>query len=146
MEETLRHREAFEFYYALGSNRSYPQVASQFTISLTSVKKWAKSFKWQDRVKERDIKNTRKLEEKTDETIIQAKSKYLAIIQNTLYKYEVALQSGDIKINNVKDLATLANLEMSLREEEVPEEDKTINIIFKTLPKRDITNLNDGGK
>lgn len=138
MKETLRHRKAFEYYYSLGSKRSYPQVASLFTVSLTSVKKWAKSFKWQQRVRDRDIKNANKLEEKTDETILEAKLKYLTIIQDTLQKYETALQSGEIKINSVKDLATLANLEMSLREEEVPEDDKTVNIIFKTLPKQDI--------
>lgn len=138
MQEKLRHREAFEYYYSLGSSRSYPQVASQFTVSLTSVKKWAKEFNWQVRVRDRDIKNARKLAKQTDETLLEAKTKYLTIIQNTLQEYEAALQSGDIKINSVKDLAALANLEMSLREE-VPEEDKTVNVIFKTLPKQEIT-------
>lgn len=136
MQEKLRHREAFEYYYSLGSSRSYPQVASQFTVSLTSVKKWAKSFNWQERVLDRDMKNARKLEKQTDETLLETKAKYLTIIQDTLQKYESALQSGDIKISSVKDLATLANLEMSLREEEVPEEDKTVNIIFKSVKKQ----------
>lgn len=143
MEETLRHREAFEYYYGLGDGRSYPQVASRFTVSLTSVKKWAKSFQWQQRVRERDIKNAQKLEEQTNETILHTKSKYLNIIQSTLQRYEEALQSGDIKITSVKDLATLVNLEMSLREEESPEEDKTVNIIFKSLPKQDVTHINN---
>jgi len=53
MKETLRHREAFEYYYVLGNDRSYPQVASKFTVSLTSVKKWAKEFNWQQRVQDR---------------------------------------------------------------------------------------------
>jgi len=142
MEETLRHREAFEYYYGLGDGRSYPQVASRFTVSLTSVKKWAKSFNWRERVRDRDMENAQKLEEQTNETILHTKSKYLHIIQSTLQRYEEALQSGDIKITSVKDLATLANLEMSLREEEILEEDRTVNIIFKTLPKQDIRNMN----
>jgi hypothetical protein len=31
---------------------------------------------------------------------------------------------------------------MSMRAEEVPEEGKTVNLIFKKLPKQDIRNMN----
>ena len=132
MKETLRHQEAFEYYYSLGHERSYPQVASEFTVSLTSIKKWAKSFNWQQKVKERDIKNACKLEEITNESLLASKAKYINIIQDTLQQYRIALQSGSIKITSVQDLEKLARLEMSLRENEITEEDRTVNIIFKT--------------
>ena len=131
MEETLKHVEAFEYYYSLGDNRSYPQVASQFTVSLTSIKKWAKSFKWQQRVQERDIENKKKLEERTDTTIVDAKSKYLVVIQATLYQYMKALKSGNIRVKSVKDLETLIKLELLLREGETPTNDKVVNIVIE---------------
>lgn len=143
LNETLRHLEAFEFYYALGNDRSYPQVASRFTVSLTSVKKWAKEFQWQERVKERDIKNAKSLSEITDETLIATKTKYIDIIQDTLRQYCIALQSGSVKINSVQDLERLARLEISLREEETSEAEKTVNIIFKTKKINPLQTVNE---
>jgi transposase len=128
MQETLRHQEAFDYYYSLSHDRSYPQVASEFTVSLTSVKKWAKAFNWQQRVKERDINNSKKLEERTDTSIVDARAKYLVILQASLYHYMEALKSGNIKINSVKDLETLAKLEMLLREGELPSGNGVVNI------------------
>ena len=128
MEETLKHVEAFEYYYSLGHVRSYPQVASEFTVSLTSIKKWAKTFKWQQRVKERDINNAQTLEEKTDSTLVEAKSKYLLVLQASLFQYLKALKSGNIRINSVRDLETLIKLELLLRDGEAPAGDKEINI------------------
>lgn len=131
MNETLRHQQAFEYYYSLGHERSYPQVASEFTVSLTSIKKWAKTFKWQQRVQERDINNAQILEEKTDTKMVDARSKYLLVIQATLYHFMKALKSGNIRINSVKDLETLAKLELLLREGEAPSKDEIVNIIIE---------------
>ena len=81
MQETLRHRDAFEFYYSLGDSRSLPQVAQRFTVSERSVKKWSRVFGWQDRVAERDAKNAEKLAKKTDTTIVAQKAKYLQVVR-----------------------------------------------------------------
>ena len=140
MKETLRHQEAFEYYYLLGNDRSYPQVASKFTVSLTSVKKWAKEFKWQQRVQDRDTKNAITLSAKTDFTIIEVKTKYLNLIGRTLSKYEEALQSGNINISSVQDLEKLAKLEMFLRKDETTKEDTNVNIIFKRVETENISN------
>lgn len=137
MKETLRHREAFEFYYSLGSKRNCRKVAVEFQVSERSVYNWSKWLNWQCRVEERDMKNAKKIEKKTDDTIVEARTKYITIIRETLHKYESALQSGDIKINSVADLERLAKLEMDLREDEVAEEDKIINIIFDTAENED---------
>jgi transposase len=128
MNETLRHQQAFDYYYSLGHERSYPQVASEFTVSLTSIKKWAKAFKWQQRIIDRDIENAQKLEEKTNNTIVDARSKYLIVIQATLHQFMKKLKSGNIRINSVKDLETLAKLELLLREGEVPSSNGVVNI------------------
>lgn len=49
MKEQPKHIAAYEFYRDL-PKRSYQQVATAFSVSLTSVKKWAKAFNWQERV------------------------------------------------------------------------------------------------
>lgn len=130
--ETLRQKKAFEFYYILGNDRNCSKVSEEFQVSERTVYYWSKWYNWQVRVQERDLMNGQKLEEKTNETILEAKSKYLKIIKQTLQEYERALNSGSIKINSVQDLERLARLEMSLRVEEISEEDRRVNIIFKT--------------
>jgi DNA anti-recombination protein RmuC len=54
-KESQRHSTAFAYYLQLGGQRSYPQVARQFSVSVTSVKKWARSFDWERRVNEADV-------------------------------------------------------------------------------------------
>ena len=62
---------------------------------------------------------------------MDAKSKYLVVIQATLYQYMKALKSGNIRVNTVKDLETLVKLELLLREGEAPAGDPLVNIIIE---------------
>ncbi len=57
MKETLRHKEAFEYYYSLGTERSFKLVESKFKVSNMSVARWSKEFNWQERIGQRDIEN-----------------------------------------------------------------------------------------
>ena len=81
MKETLRHQEAFEYYYGLGESRSCRAVADRFTVSETSAKKWKSQFGWESRIAERDAKNAQALAKKTDTTIVAQKAKYLKIVR-----------------------------------------------------------------
>lgn len=54
--ENQRHSTAFAYYLQLGGQRSYGRVAARFGVSDTSVRKWARSFNWEQRVLEADIK------------------------------------------------------------------------------------------
>ncbi len=49
MQEQPRHAAAYTFYRDM-PKRSYRVVAQKCAVSETSVKKWAKAFKWQDRI------------------------------------------------------------------------------------------------
>lgn len=130
MEETLRQKEAFEYYYGRGNSRSCRQVAEQFQVSERTVFNWSSQFKWQEKIRMRDIQNAQKLEQKTDDTILEARHKYLGLIKATLQKYEGALLSGDIKINSVNDLERLAHLEMELREKSI-QNDGHLEVIIR---------------
>jgi len=114
MKEKLKHKEAFEYYYSLGDKRSYPKVASKFTVSRTSIKKWSKAFNWQDRIELRDIDNGKKLEAKTDKAVVNSKADYRALIRKTVDLYKKKLDDGKIIISRPQDLDILAKLDLTM--------------------------------
>lgn len=135
MIETLKHQEAFNYYYAM-KDRNLKAVAKHFGYGVRTVEKWSSEFNWQNRIHQRDNENAEKLENRTNETIVEslveAKAKYLEIVKDSLEIYIQNLKQGMVKINSVQDLERLAKLEMILREESISDEDKIVNIYFKT--------------
>jgi hypothetical protein len=114
MKETLRHKEAFEYYYILGDKRSYPQVASKFTVSRTSIKKWSKAFNWQERVEQRDIEIGKGLEAKTNENVVNTKADYRAEIkvQFSIFKFMLNKLIEKFKNNEPLEIKNLDNLKI----------------------------------
>lgn len=121
MTETLQHKEAFEYYYSLGDNRSLPQVAQKFTVSTTSLKKWSGAFNWQERVLQRDIEIGKKLVTKTNTTVLNEKAKYRRLIQDAI------AGMGDIKVETVKDYEIMVKLDLLLMGEATSND----TVIFK---------------
>lgn len=113
-EETLRHREAFEYYYSLGEKRSYVSVASQFGVSERTVVRWANAFNWQERVIQRDIENSKELEKKTNTSVVNEKANYRKIIKFAIVKFAEKLKAGKIEANNIQDLERLVKLDLLL--------------------------------
>jgi hypothetical protein len=108
MQETLQHKEAFEYYYTLGESRSIPQVAQKYPISIPAVKKWSKSFNWQERILQRDIEIGKKLVTKTNTTVLNEKANYRKIIKDAIDSM------GTIKAESAKDLEILVKLDLLL--------------------------------
>ena len=152
--ETLRHTEAYDYYYSLGEKRSYPKVALKFTVSRTSIKKWAKNFNWQKRVEQRDIENAKSIEKKTNKIIVNSKADYRAEIKTQLGILKAILNKviKDIKkekiidINNIDDLKDvissyekLCKLDLNLMGKAIDNE--AIKIVFEIIdaksPKND---------
>lgn len=120
MVETLQHKEAFEYYYALGENRSIPQVAQKYAVSVPAVKKWSKSHNWQERVVQRDIEISKGLEKKTNTTILNEKANYRRIIKETIAKM------AGVEVSNIKDLDTLVKLDLLLMGEATEKNETSI--------------------
>jgi transposase len=59
--EQEHHSQAFEAYHQLGPKRSHKAVAEQLGVSVASVKNWSRSFRWQERIAERDAQIARKM-------------------------------------------------------------------------------------
>ena len=114
MKETLKHQQAFEFYYELGAERSLAKVASKFDVSRTSATKWSQEFGWEQRIKERDNKNMEAVRNKTDEEVIERMINYRKIISDSINDYAKRLQDEKIEINSVNELVKLISLDMKL--------------------------------
>ncbi len=99
MKETLQHKEAFEYYYSLGGERSYNAVSIKYKKCKATIANWAKAFNWQQRIEQRDMANAKKIEQKTDETIVNAKADYRKDIKIQLSIFRVLLNQAVKKIN-----------------------------------------------
>ena len=120
MVESLRMKEAFEYYYSLGDKRSLQQVAKKFTVSETSARKWSAAFNWQERVVQRDIEISKGLEKKTNTTILNEKANYRRIIKETIAKM------AGVEVSNIKDLDTLVKLDLLLMGEATEKNETSI--------------------
>jgi hypothetical protein len=74
--ETQATIDAFEYYYALDTERTYSKVAKQFGTSVTTISYWSTKFKWKERIEKRNGKVEEKLEEIAVEAIVKAKVRY----------------------------------------------------------------------
>lgn len=144
MTETLRDKEAFEYYYSLGTERNLEKVSKKYSVSVPAVKKWSKNFNWQLRVQQRDIENSKNLEKKTNKEVINAKADFRRtifavhqLLKEALNKF---IKKHDLELKGIKDLDRsvtildkLARLEMGLVGENIEGE--------KELKVGDLTDL-----
>ena len=80
IRETLRHREAFDYYYLRGEKRNLQAVARRFRVSKNAVGGWSVVFNWRERILQRDRSNAQAIEERTDINIQEAKTEILKML------------------------------------------------------------------
>jgi hypothetical protein len=125
VNEHEHHKKAFEFYYALGENRSYGLVAREFGVSVGAVKTWGQSFGWKRRVGERDAQAARVIAERGVKDTIERGLRNRKLVEMGLVQVAKAIAEGKAKVT-VADLDRLIRLEEFLREEKVGEQTKLI--------------------
>ncbi|MEE9234959.1 MAG: hypothetical protein V3U28_05950 [Candidatus Acidoferrales bacterium] len=113
--ETPRHLEAFELYVAQGGQRSYRKVARATGVSVMAIRHWARSFDWPTRVAARDAANAQKLAKRTDESIVQVKARYHAMINKIVEALCKHHLGKDLKSLRHPDKTTLTDLERLVR-------------------------------
>ena len=82
--ETVTHREAFEAYYGLGEARSYREIARRFDASVTSVNRWSQSFKWLERITQRDARIGDALAHKAELEQIKSREDVLDVLSRKI--------------------------------------------------------------
>jgi hypothetical protein len=114
MKETLKHKEAFERYYAMGPSRSLRLVAGEHRVSEKTVFAWNREFDWQTRIEQRDMQNAKRLQKATDDTVVAVKAKYRKIVQAAIGKFVQGLQTDAVAVETVTDLERLIKLDLLL--------------------------------
>jgi len=121
MRETQRHKDAFEYWLSLGGGTGLDdciKVAQEFHISKRTFWNWYNELNWANR---RDIRfnaRAKKIEEKTDNAVVDRKAKELAelddidkiaqaMIKSTVKKDEQGNTVLTIKISDDKGMASM---------------------------------------
>lgn len=115
--EKLKHKEAFEFYYALGDNRTLQKVADEFKVNYLTIMKWRDSFDWMNRIQERDNEIANKIKEETMNSLINEKKNYRKIVKLAITQIVGKMKNGELKYN-ITDLDRLVRLDLHLLGEE----------------------------
>ena len=147
MNETIRHIEAFDYYYSLGGTPTVSnctRVAEKFHISQRTFWNWYKKFNWSNRIEQRNIELANKLERKTNKIILNTKADYRkeikqnlqvikALIANSIEEIKAKL----IKAESVTDINSIVNmydkmvhLDLNLIGEGDFDKNKTIKIVL----------------
>jgi transposase len=118
MKETLKHKQAFDYYYACGEKRRQKEVAEKFGVSDTTVYKWSKAFNWKKRIQTRDNRIAQRMERMTDTQILHEKLQYRKIVRAVIQKCLIKNPDGtmDVKIEpeSIADLEKAIKLDLLL--------------------------------
>jgi len=135
MIENSTHRDAFEFYYSLGTqNRNLEKVAKQFKVSEASTHLWSQEFNWQERIFLRDKKVADGIETKVDSKIIEEKAKMLNTNRAAMNLFIKGLAPE--RITKYKDPETGIEKEVftpAIEVNSVSDWEKLVNIYFKLI-------------
>ena len=108
--ETLEHRKAMMYYYALGKDRTLAEVAKAFRVGHATVNQWSSQFKWGPRIIEMDKATADRLKFEDPQKIVEFHKDILFICDAFMadQKSRVVL---DLEGNpcGYKDDAALAN-------------------------------------
>lgn len=109
--------KGFEIYYNLKAERSYEKVAKALGVSVATVTKWSKRYKWREQVLEKEHKEYLMRQREIDLQILQDKKTYRSILKKSVNVFVDKLNKGDVKVDTVKDLVALINCDLGIMEQ-----------------------------
>jgi len=116
VKEQPHQKKAFEHYYSLGEHRSYAKVAAEFGVGESTVKLWGKSFRWKERIQERDLQVVREVASQSLDVEVSRRERGLQIVQMAVLQLARAIAEGEVKMS-LSDLDRLVRLEAFLSNE-----------------------------
>ena len=137
MKETLRHSQAFDFFFSLGDKRSLAKVSRQFNVSVQSLVKWSKNFNWEFRIEQRNIESSRKMEQKTNRDVLNTRADYRKEIKESLSILKAALNTVIKELPNGKK-------GLAVRIEDITDLTKILKA-YKDLTTLDLELMGEGG-
>lgn len=112
--ESLKQKEAFEYYYSLGEKRTGDLVAKRFKCTARTVYEWSRRWNWAERVIQRDIEVGRALAQRNTSAVIDEKANYRKMIKMSLVSFLNDLRAGTVKVRNISDFERLVKLDLTL--------------------------------
>lgn len=109
-EESERHRQAFEVYFALGPKRTYREAARQLSMSASALKLMARSFGWSARIAEREAAVARQAADQALQSAVSDSTRKRRIVDMALIKVAKAINADKVKVQ-VADLDRLLRLQ-----------------------------------
>ncbi len=152
MNETQKHKDAFEYWFSLGAttdNKTCESFASHLQVHVATFWRWYKAFNWRNRADIRNNANAKKIAEKTDNAIVNRKAKELedldtidtvamALIKQVITKDEEGRPILKIKITDDRGFAQVAGaiektkkLKQLLLGEDTERTDNTFRVIVE---------------
>ncbi len=96
--EYARHQEAFEYWFRDGNPRTHQEVATKFGVNVTTVDNWKREFEWERRRQELNDRVQDYVNEKTIQTLGDAKLKYLEIANLSIDTYLNQLKAKTVEL------------------------------------------------
>ena len=115
IREQPHQEKAFTYYYSLGEKRNYRKVAKEFDVSPSTVKLWGRSFRWKERLRERDLEVARQMASRVIGNEINHRERNLQIVHMALVQLAKAVADGQVRMS-LGDLDKLIRLESFLRD------------------------------
>ncbi|MBK9386046.1 MAG: hypothetical protein IPN34_14640 [Planctomycetes bacterium] len=119
MRRTILPVDAFEYFFALGPNRSFAEVAKHYRVSRKTVARTAESDRWLQRIAEREKKLRDATEEKALETLEAMNLRHLKTLRIVQAKALEALKNYPLisAMEAVRSLETAIKWERMVRGE-----------------------------
>lgn len=115
--ETPEQAQAFQVYYAMGSERSYDKVAKKLNKHRNTILGWGKKFKWRERIDTTNSIVVSGMDESLAKATIDTKEQSKMISQMLRDQFQEAVAKGDITIRNVHDFVTVDKHDLLVRGE-----------------------------
>lgn len=99
VKESNEQREAFNYYYKCGLEKSYAKTALKFKKSVSTIEKWGSQYNWQKRVSELESELRKKTQERVlVEQELDYKQRNLKILKRLILEGAKSIQDGTLKI------------------------------------------------
>jgi transposase len=116
VKEQPHQAKAFEYYYSLGEHRSYDKIATKFGVARSTVKLWGTSFRWRERIRDRDLEVAREVATRTLDSEVSRRKRNTQIIHMAILQLAKAVAEGQVKMT-LSDLDKLIRLEAYLNDD-----------------------------
>jgi hypothetical protein len=125
--------DAYEYYYGLGSDRSYQAVADYYQVSKRAVAKRALKENWQQKIAERETRIRDNIEKKSEESLEEMMDRHLRQVKAIQGRALEALKKMPLNtaMEAVRALGQAMAEERKIRGEPADRETQTVEAMIK---------------